>query len=269
MAKAGRALITGASSGIGAAYADRLAKRGYDLVLVARSEERLKALAKQLAIEQSVSVDVMAADLTLRADVRMIEQRLHSDASINLLVNNAGVGTPKPVLADDVDALEAVVELNVIAVHRLAIAAEQAFAARGQGGIINVSSVAALHPQHVNATYTASKAFVLNLTQGLYRELAPKGVKVQVVLPGATRTQFFSRLGVAVDERFSADKIMEPEDLVDAALAGFDQGELVTIPSLPDLKDWNDLVAARHVLEPNLSLSKPAARYRTVKNVET
>jgi hypothetical protein len=244
MAKPGTALITGASSGIGAAYADRLAKRGYDLVLVARSEERLKALAKQLTAETGVEVEVLTADLTLRANVRGIEQRLRSDASITLLVNNEGV-----------------IELNVISVHRLTIAAAQIFAARGRGGIINVSSIAALHPEQVNATYTATKAFVLNLTQGLHSEVAPKGVKVQVVLPGATRTQFFSRLGVSVDERFSPGKIMEATDLVDAALAGFDQGELVTIPSLPDVRDWNNFVAARLALGPNLSLSKPAARY--------
>lgn len=266
MAKPGTALITGASSGIGAAYADRLAKRGYDLVLVARSEERLKALAKQLTAETGVEVEVLTADLTLRANVRGIEQRLRSDASITLLVNNAGIGTPKPVLVEDVDWLEGVIELNVISVHRLTIAAAQIFAARGRGGIINVSSIAALHPEQVNATYTATKAFVLNLTQGLHSEVAPKGVKVQVVLPGATRTQFFSRLGVSVDERFSPGKIMEATDLVDAALAGFDQGELVTIPSLPDVRDWNNFVAARLALGPNLSLSKPAARYGLSKS---
>jgi len=261
MAKPGAALITGASSGIGAAYADRLAKRGYDLVLVARNEERLNAVAKQVAAESHVKVDLLTADLTSRADVRRVEQRLRSDASVSLLVNNAGIGTPKRVLVEDVDWLEGVVELNVVTVHRLAIATAQTFAARGHGGIINVSSIAVLHPEQVNATYTATKAFVLNLTQGLHAEAAPKGVRLQVVLPGATRTQFFSRFGVSVDERFSPDKIMEATDLVDAALAGFDQGELVTIPSLPDARDWNNFVAACLPLGPNLSHSKPAARY--------
>ena len=242
MAKPGTALITGASSGIGAAYADRLAKRGYDLVLVARSEERLNALAQQVAAACDVEVDVLIADLTSRAEVRLVERRLRSDAAITLLVNNAGIGTPKQVLVEDVDWLEGVLELNVVTVHRLAIAA-------------------ALHPEQVNATYTATKAFVLNLTQGLHAEAAPKGVKLQVVLPGATRTEFFNRFGVSVDERFSPDKIMEATDLVDAALAGFDQGELVTIPSLPDARDWDNFVAARLALGPNLSHSKPAARY--------
>jgi short-subunit dehydrogenase len=116
MAKPGTALITGASSGIGAAYADRLAKRGYDLVLVARSEERLNALAQQVAAACDVEVDVLIADLTSRAEVRLVERRLRSDAAITLLVNNAGIGTPKQVLVEDVDWLEGVLELNVVTV---------------------------------------------------------------------------------------------------------------------------------------------------------
>lgn len=261
MTELGTALITGASSGMGAAFADRLAKRGYDLVIVARNQQRLNALASRLVTETGAKVDVLRADLTSRVDVRRVEQRLRSDESMALLVNDAGVGTPKPVLVEDVDFLESVVELNVLAAHRLTIAAAQAFAARGRGGIINLSSIAALHPEHVNATYSASKAFILNLTQALHRETAPKGVKVQVVLPGATRTEFFERFGVSIDSRFPPEKIMEATELVDAALAGFDLGELVTIPSLPDLKDWEKFVAARLALDPNLSNREPAARY--------
>jgi len=166
------------------------------------------------------------------------------------------------VLVEDADSLEAVVELNVIAAHRLAISAAQVFASRGQGGIVNVSSIASLHPEKVNATCTASKAFILNLTQGLHAELAPKGVKLQVVLPGATRTEFFNRLGISVDERLPPEKVMDAIDLVDAALAGFDRDELVTIPSLPEAEDWNDFVAARLAMEPNLSHRTPAVRYR-------
>jgi len=261
MTELGTALITGASSGMGAAFADRLAKRGYGLIVVARNEQRLNGLARRLTTETGVKVDVLTADLTSRADVRRVEQRLRSDDSITLLVNDAGAGTPKPVLVEDVDFLESVVELNVVAAHRLAIAAAQVFAARGRGGIINVSSIAALHPEHVNATYSASKAFILNLTQALHTEAAPKGIRVQVVLPGATRTEFFERFGVSIDSRFPPEMIMEATDLVDAALAGFDQGELVTIPSLPNLKDWEKFVSARLALDPNLSRREPAARY--------
>jgi len=261
MTKLSTALITGASSGMGAAYADRLAKRGYDLVVVARNEQRLNALAARLTAQTGVKVEVLRADLTSRADVRRVEQRLHFDASIDLLVNNAGMGTRKAVLSEDIEWLEQVIEVNVMAAHRLAVAAAQVFAARGAGGIINLSSIAALHPERVNATYSASKAFILNLTQSLHTEAGPKGVKLQVVLPGATRTEFFERLGVSIEDRFPPEMIMEATDLVDAALAGFDQGELVTIPSLPDVKDWEKFVAARLALDPNLSRRKPAARY--------
>jgi short-subunit dehydrogenase len=265
MTKLGTALITGASSGMGAAYADRLAKRGYDLVVVARNEQRLNALASRLTAETGVKVDVLTADLTSRGDVRRVEQRLRSDGSVTLLVNNAGMGTPRPVLSEDIDWLEGVIELNVVAAHRLAVAAAQVFAARGRGGIINLSSIAALHPEKTNATYSASKAFILNLTQSLHTEAGPKGVRLQVVLPGATRTEFFNRFGVSIDSRFPPGMIMEATDLVDAALAGFDQGELVTIPSLPDMKDWETFVAARLALDPNLSHSKPAPRYGLTK----
>lgn len=265
MTELGTALITGASSGMGAVYADRLAKRGYDLVVVARNEQRLSALARQLTAETGVKVEVLTADLTSRGDVRRVEQRLRSDASVTLLVNNAGMGTRRPVLGEDIDWLEGVIELNVVAAHRLAVAAAQVFATRGLGGIINLSSIAALHPERTTATYSASKAFILNLTQSLHTEAGPKGVRLQVVLPGATRTEFFNRFGVSIDSRFPPEMIMEATDLVDAALAGFDQGELVTIPSLPDVKDWENFVAARLALDPNLSHSKPAARYGLTK----
>jgi len=261
MTELSTALITGASSGMGAAYADRLAKRGYDLVVVARNEERLNALADRLTAASGVKVEVLRADLTSRVDVGRVEQRLRSDSSVALLVNNAGMGIRKPVLGEDIDWLEWVIALNVIAAHRPAVAAAQVFAARGRGGIINLSSIAALHPERVNATYSASKAFILNLTQSLQTEAGPKGVKLQVVLSGATRTEFFERLGVSIEDRFPAEMIMEATDLVDAALAGFDQGELVTIPSLPDVKDWEKFITARLALDPNLSHRKPAARY--------
>jgi uncharacterized protein len=265
MTELGTALITGASSGMGAVYAERLAKRGYDLVVVARNEQRLNALANRLMAETGRKVDVLTADLASRGDVHRVEQRLRSDDSMTLLVNNAGIGTRRPVLSEDIDWLEGVIELNVVAAHRLAVAAAQVFAARGRGGIINLSSIAALHPERTTATYSASKAFILNLTESLYTEAGPKGVRLQVVLPGATRTEFFNRFGVSIDSRFPPEMIMEATDLVDAALAGFDQGELVTIPSLPDVKDWEAFVAARLALDANLSHRKPAPRYGLTK----
>jgi short-subunit dehydrogenase len=256
----GTAIVTGASSGIGATYADRLAKRGYDLVLVARDAARLQALADRLAGETGVKVSVLPADLTDRSDVKIVEKRLREDADISLLVNNAGIGPKGTLLEDDIDYLETMIELNVVAANRLAVAASQAFAERGRGGIINIASVVAYIPERFNGTYSATKAFVLNLTQAIHSEVAEKGVKVQAVMPGLTRTEIFERVGRSFDQ-MPPSMVMDVNDMVDAALAGFDQGELVTIPSLPDSGDLDAATAARLALGPNLSHNKPAPRY--------
>ncbi|MGK6312876.1 SDR family NAD(P)-dependent oxidoreductase [Neorhizobium sp. DT-125] len=258
--KLGTALVTGASSGIGATYADRLAKRGYDLILVARDAERLKALAERLTRENGVQADVLRADLTERADVLAVEKRLRQDGSITLFVNNAGIGPKGPLLTSDADYLDRMVDLNVTAANRLAVAAAQAFAKRGEGAIINTASVVALWPQAFSGTYTASKAFVLILTESLAAELAGTGVRIQAVLPGLTRTEIFDRVGGSFDN-MDPNMVMDVTDLVDAALAGFDQGELITIPSLADKALYDKLEAARGELRPHLSLSRPAARY--------
>ncbi len=261
----GTALVTGASSGIGATYADRLAQRGYDLLLVARDAGRLNALAEKLAAEQGIKAEVLPADLTKREDVRKVEQRLREDESITLLVNNAGVGPKGVLLEDDIDYLETMIELNVVAVNRLGIAAAQTFAERGKGAIINIASVVALIAERFNGTYSATKAFVLNLTQAINAEAGPKGVKVQAVLPGLTRTEIFERAGRSVDQ-LPPSMVMDVTDMVDAALAGFDQGELVTIPSLPDNADWDAFTAARLALGPNVSHNRPAPRYGVSRN---
>jgi hypothetical protein len=261
-ASKGVALVTGASSGIGAVYADRLARRGYDLLLVARDQARLEELAARLRGEAGVAVEVFKADLTSRADLLAVERRLREDASISLIVNNAGIGPDGPLVGADVDYLDRMIELNVTALNRLAIAAATVFAARDRGGIINIASVVALIPELFNGAYSGSKAFVLALTQALQGELAQSSVRVQAVLPGLTRTEIFDRVGGSFDD-FDPASVMEAGDLVDAALVGFDRGELVTIPSLPDAKDWDAAVSARVALGPNLSKNKPADRYRT------
>ncbi|MGO4353914.1 SDR family NAD(P)-dependent oxidoreductase [Rhizobium sp. RAF36] len=256
----GTALVTGASSGIGATYADRLAMRGYDLLLVARDAARLNALAEKLTTAHGIKAEVLQADLTNREDVRKVEKRLREDEAITLLVNNAGVGPKGALLEDDIDYLETMIEINVVAVNRLGVAAAQTFAKRGKGAIINIASVVAFLAERFHGTYNASKAFVLNLTQSIHAEASPKGVKVQAVLPGLTRTEIFERAGGSVDQ-LPPSMVMDVTDLVDAALAGFDQGELVTVPSLPDPADFEALNAARHALGPNLSHNKPASRY--------
>lgn len=257
----GTALITGASSGIGAIYAERLATRGYDLLLVARDEQRLEAAATRLRVERGVQVEVLKADLTLKADLLNVEQRLRSDSSISLLLNNAGIAADGPLASADLDQLEQMIQLNVVAVTRLASAAAQNFLAAGRGSIINLASVVALFPEGFNAAYSATKAYVLSLTQSLNAELSESGVQVQAVLPGVTRTEIFQRSGIDASA-IPLEMVMDAGEMVDAALAGFDQGELITIPSLPDAADWDAFVAARHALGPNLSKSSAAARYK-------
>src|SRR6266851_4667731 len=191
----GTALITGASAGIGAIYADRLAKRGYDLILVARNQSRLAALARRLENETGRSVETIAADLNDKADLGRIETTLRTNASVTLLVNNAGIGATAPLLDSDVEKMDEMIRLNVGALTRLTYAAAPGFVARGGGTIINIASIAAIAPEILNGVYGGSKAFVLAFSHSLNHELAGKGVRVQAVLPGATATEFWDIAG--------------------------------------------------------------------------
>jgi short-subunit dehydrogenase len=258
----GTALITGASSGIGAIYADRLAARGHDLVLVARNQDRLNELAKRLTDRYGRSVEVVVADLSNKADVGRVEAILRTDATISTLVNNAGIGATSPLLASDVDKMEDMITLNVSALMRLTYAAVPALVARGDGTIINISSIVGIAPEILNGVYGGTKAFVLAFSLSLQKELADKNVRVQAVLPGATATDFWGIAGVPV-ENLPTEIVMPAEEMVDAALAGLDLGERITIPALPSAADWEAYEAARQKLMPNLSLKEPAARYRT------
>ena len=256
------ALVTGASSGIGAVYADRLARRGYDLILVARNHGRLHALARRLTNETGRAVGIVGADLNVDEDLRRVEMLLRTDASIAALVNSAGVAATGPLLSSDVDDMDAMIRLNVRALTRLTYAVVPGLVARRSGTIVNISSVVAVRPESLNGVYGATKAFVLALSLSLHKELAEKNVRVQAVLPGATATEIWAKAGVPL-ESLPSDVVMSAEDVVDAALAGLDQGELVTLPSLPDAADWQAYEAARQRLFPNLSRRSPAARYRT------
>lgn len=260
--KLGTAVITGASSGIGAIYAERLARRGYDLILVARSRDRLNALATRLKDETGRSVEVVVADLGVKADLARVEALLQTDASITLLVNNAGIGATQSLLESDVDKLEDLLTLNVNVLMRLTYAAVPEFVARGRGTLINIASVVAIAPELLNGVYGGSKAFVLAFSQSLFNELKETNVRVQVVLPGATATDFWEAAGRPVQDLPEAI-VMRADDMVDAALAGLDQGEFVTIPALPDIADLEGYEAARQTLMPHLSLRTPAARYTT------
>jgi short-subunit dehydrogenase len=258
----GVAVITGASSGIGAVYADRLAKRAYDLILVARNEARLKSLSARLASETGRSVKVLAADLGNKADLAKVEATLRDDASITLLVNNAGVASVAPLLNADVEKMDDIIDLNITALTRLTYAAAPAFVGRGAGTIINIASTVGISPESLNGVYGASKAYVLALSHSLQHELADKGIRIQAVLPGATATDLWERAGLPW-QKLPAEIVMSTEDMVDAALAGLDQGELVTIPGLQDADEWTRFEAARRSLSQHFGNSAPAPRYRT------
>lgn len=256
----GTALVTGASSGIGATYAERLARRGHDVVLVARDERRLTQLAARLSAEFGIVAEVLVADLTEHADVLRVEQRIRDDAKIGFLVNNAGIGPRGPAVGDDLGYLDRMVAINVTAANRLALVAAQAFSARGHGAVINTASAVAIVPERFSATYSATKAFVLALSLSLAEEVKDKGVRVQAVLPGFTRTEIFDRVGGSFD-RIDPERVMDVADLVDAALVGFDRGEAVTIPSMSDTGLLDAYNEARGALGQQLSLRKPAERF--------
>lgn len=260
----GTALVTGASSGIGAIYADRLARRGYDLVLVARNRERLVALADRITTETRRNVEVIEADLGDRAALAAVEAKLKEDASIGLLVNNAGIGTHTPLLESNVERMTDMIELNVTALTRLAYAAVPGFVARGKGAIINIASIVAIAPEMLNGVYGGTKAFVLAFSQSLHHELASKGVQVQAVLPGATATDFWQTGGLPL-EHLDSNIVMPAPDMVDAALVGFDRGELVTIPSLHAGEKWDAYNAARLAMFNELSRNVPAPRYTAAR----
>jgi uncharacterized protein len=253
------ALITGASSGIGATYADRLAHRGHDLVLVARDKDRTDTLAARLRRETGVAVDVLPADLTVAADLARVEARLRDDKRIGLLVNNAGATTPGGFAAADLDMQQRLIDLNVTAVMRLAGAVVSRFLAEGDGAIINIASVLALAPELHPGIYPATKSFVLTFSQSLQIELGSRGIYVQAVLPAATRTEIWQRSGRDIN---AIPAVMDVGELVDAALVGFDRREPVTIPPLQDAAEWEAFSDARKAMLPGFRQEHPAARYQ-------
>lgn len=224
-----RALVTGASSGLGAAFAEALARRGFDLVIVARRRERLETLADELRDRYEIAVQVLMADLTQAADLQAVESHVASDAALTILVNNAGFGTIGRFAELDPDRDEAEVRLNVVALSRLTRAALPGMIARGLGGIINVSSVSGFLPGPFHATYGASKAFVNSFTEALHEELHGSGVRVQALCPGFTRTEFQERAGVA-SRNVPSFAWMSAEYVVETSLAALRRGTLVCIP---------------------------------------
>jgi short-subunit dehydrogenase len=257
----GTAVITGASRGIGAVYADRLAKRGYDLILVARDAARLEQLSAKLTRETGRAVTSLAADLGNKADLSKVEEVLKHDERISLLLNNAGAASVSPLLSANVEKMDEIIALNVSALTRLTYAVAPAFVARGRGTIINIASIVGVSPETLNGVYGASKAYVIAFSHSLQHELAEKGIRIQAVLPGATATDLWELAGLPY-QKLPPSIVMTAEDMVDAALAGLDQGELETIPGLQDGDEWIRFEAARRGLAQRLGNSRPAPRDR-------
>lgn len=253
-----KVLITGASSGIGATYADRFARRGHDLVLVARDEARMRALAARLQQETRTAIQILKADLTLTADLGRVEALAREDERIGVLVNNAGMAAHGTFAAPDLDDIERLLLLNVTALTRLVAAVVPRYLRQGSGAIINIASVVGLAPELPLGAYGATKSYVLTLSQSLQSEFGSRGLYVQAVLPAATGTEIWERSGRDAN-RLGA--VMDVNEMVDAALVGFDRRETVTLPSLPDVEQWNAFDAARRAMLPNFANAHAAARY--------
>jgi len=234
-----RALVTGASSGIGAAFAERLARDHYDLLVVARRRDRLDMLAQRLQVSHPITIEVLAADLSQPGPLQMLEKRVAADRPLDVLVNNAGFGAYIPFVALDPDRAEELIRLQVVAVTRLTRAALPGMIACKQGAIINVSSLLAFSgslpspPLQKRATYAATKAYINTLTRILHDELEGTGVRVQALCPGLVRTEFHQQMGMDPGE-FPSAMVMDPHALVEASLAALRRGEVICVPALED-----------------------------------
>jgi len=194
------AVVTGASAGIGAVYARRLAARGFDLILVARRADRLAALSKEVQEKNGATVAIVAADLTDSGDLARVEKHLAAEKRITMLVNNAGSAKLAPMSATSTDDAASMIALNITALTRLTQAVLPNFLARNSGSILNVASVLSLHSLPISSVYSGTKGYVLNFSRGLQAELADTGVKVQLILPATTSTELWDIAGVPLSQ---------------------------------------------------------------------
>jgi uncharacterized protein len=255
------AVITGASSGIGAVYADRFAARGHDLVLVARRGDRLAALGERLWARYGVTVRPLVADLSTEPGIAAVEALLENDDGVTVLVNNAGLSR----LGRFIDLSPAdhnnLLMVNAVAPSRLARAVLPGFVARDTGTIINIASANAVSPYPGTTVYSATKAFILSLSLGLQNEVEGTGVVVQAVVPASTATEVWDGMGIDLKD-LPPETVMPTEIMVDAALAGLDLGEAITFPSLPDPALVANFVTTGRDLFAAAQTGTPAARYR-------
>jgi uncharacterized protein len=259
-AQQGTAIVTGASAGLGKIYADRLARRGYDLVLVARRGDKLAELADTLRATYGVQVRPFVADLSLAADVERLADLIREDDSITMLVNNAGVSVMGTTTTADPARLASQQALNVDAVTRLSLAALPKFLERDRGTLVNVSSVLGFGFLPPSAFYSAGKGHVANLTRALQNEVQGTNVRVQLLAPAATATDIWDSAGIPLSSMDPAT-VMSADDCVDAALAGLDMGEQVTFPSVEDAQLWKNFEDAAARLFQGAMRGQPASRY--------
>lgn len=257
----GIAIVTGASSGLGAVYADRLARRGFDLILVARRAERLQNMARQLSATYGVDVSTLVVDLAGRQGLERVAAEITANPRITMLVNNAGTSTLAPMADMNEAQIEAMDELNVRALVRLSHLALKKFLERDAGTIINIGSVLSFNTLSISGVYSGTKGYVMNFTRGLQIATDATRVRVQLVLPASTATELWDLSGVPLAS-LNQSSVMSTEHCVDAALAGLDQGELVTLPSVEDQQLWEAYDAARIALFAATQTATPASRYR-------
>ena len=230
------ALITGASTGIGATFAEVLAERGHDLILVARSKDKLDALAARIHADTGRKVTVIAADLGLpESGVALARKVASLKLDVDLLVNNAGFGASGAFAKQPAVRYAEMIALNCTAVVDLVHAFLPSMLARGSGSILNVASVAAFQPLPYMAIYGATKAFVLSFTEGLWAELRGAGIRVSALCPGPVDTPFFEATGTPkLRKTVPKGLMMQPRPVVEAALAALEAGRPVCIPGLPN-----------------------------------
>ena len=235
MEKTGIALITGASSGIGAAFARRLAAQGYDLILVARREERLRRLATDLQQQFNVRVETIVADLSNSVDVERLECRIAELPAIALLVNNAGFGVPGKFAEARLNKTMAMVDVHVVASTRLCYAALPGMIARLTGGIINVASIGGFIPRPQDAVYCATKAYLISFSEALQGELAGTGVQVQALCPGFVPTEFLDSpeyRQLAIQTKIPKWLWTPVDQTVDESLRTLNRAKVICIPGL-------------------------------------
>jgi short-subunit dehydrogenase len=254
------AVVTGASSGLGKVYADRLAKRGYDLLLVARRKDRLHVIAQDLQRQYGIQANILVADLGLATDLNRVANVIAGDERVMVLVNNAGTASFVPSVALSLPDLDTQLNVNARAVSHLSLAVLPEFLRKNAGTIINIGSVLSFSVLPVGASYSATKAHVMLFTIGLQQELAQTNVRVQLVLPGNAATEIWDVAGIDSDA-IDQTTVMTAEDCVDAALAGLDQGEAVTLPSVEDSTLWAEFDAVRNKILGASHSSQPASRY--------